>query len=72
MKAVVYTDAWQIVVMFLSVIIIVICGTVDLDGFGAIFQIADEGKRLTFFKLEFFSVHLIRILTKILFFQFQP
>ncbi|XP_037806528.1 sodium-coupled monocarboxylate transporter 2 isoform X1 [Lucilia sericata] len=47
-KAVVHTDAWQILVMFLSVLVVVIFGTVYAHGFGNVFQSASEGGRLIF------------------------
>ncbi|XP_013104251.1 sodium-coupled monocarboxylate transporter 2 isoform X2 [Stomoxys calcitrans] len=47
-KAVVHTDAWQIIVMFVSVVIVVILGTVYADGFTDIFKTAAEGGRIIF------------------------
>ncbi|XP_075152070.1 sodium/solute co-transporter-like 5A11 isoform X2 [Haematobia irritans] len=47
-KAVVHTDAWQIIVMFVSVVIVVILGTISADGFTDIFKSAAEGGRIIF------------------------
>lgn len=47
-KAVVHTDAWQILVMFLSVVIVVILGTIYSNGFGDVFKTASDGGRLIF------------------------
>lgn len=49
-KAVVYTDAWQVMVMFLSMVVIVVLGTITLGGFDNIFKIAADGDRIIFFK----------------------
>lgn len=46
----VYTDAWQVMVMFLSMIVIVVLGTITLGGFKEIFDRAADGERLVFFK----------------------
>lgn len=50
MKAVVFTDAWQVGVMYLAVVVIVLIGTVSLNGPVAIFEEASAGGRLTIFK----------------------
>ncbi|XP_005175877.1 sodium-coupled monocarboxylate transporter 2 isoform X1 [Musca domestica] len=47
-KAVVHTDAWQIIVMFISVVIVVILGTIYADGFTDIFKTAADGGRIIF------------------------
>ncbi|XP_037882144.1 LOW QUALITY PROTEIN: sodium-coupled monocarboxylate transporter 1-like [Glossina fuscipes] len=47
-KAVVYTDAWQVFVMFWTVITVVIIGIVYGGGFGPIGEAASEGGRLIF------------------------
>lgn len=49
-KAVVYTDAWQIVIMFISVVVVVIIGTWNQGGVSNIFDRAIEGGRIEFFK----------------------
>lgn len=46
----VHTDAWQIMVMFLSIVVVAVLGTIALGGPEEIFQRADEGGRLIFFK----------------------
>lgn len=49
-KAVVHTDAWQVIVMFISVVVVVFLGTTVVGGFGKVFERATEGGRVTFFK----------------------
>ena len=49
-KAVVYTDAWQIVIMFISVVVVVVIGTWNLGGTSNIIDRAIEGGRIDFFK----------------------
>lgn len=50
LKAVVYTDTWQIIVMFISVIVIVLLGTISLGGPSTIWDRGHEGKRIVFDK----------------------
>lgn len=49
-KAVVHTDAWQIVIMFISVLVVAVLGTLNFDGFAKVFERAEEGGRLQFLK----------------------
>lgn len=49
-KAVVFTDAWQVVVMFISVVIVVILGTIAIGGPEIIWDRSEVGGRLEFFK----------------------
>lgn len=44
------TDAWQIIIMFLSVVVVVILGTISLGGPIEVFKKADAGGRIEFFK----------------------
>lgn len=46
-KAVVYTDTWQTLVMFISVTVVVVLGVVYIGGFEVIFDRALEGGRIT-------------------------
>lgn len=46
-KAVVYTDTWQTLVMFFSVTVVVVLGVVYIGGFDVIFDRAFEGGRIT-------------------------
>uniref|UniRef100_A0A182TAB5 Sodium-coupled monocarboxylate transporter 1 n=1 Tax=Anopheles maculatus TaxID=74869 RepID=A0A182TAB5_9DIPT len=48
-KAVVFTDAWQVVVMFISVIVVVIIGTIALGGLDVIWDRSVKGGRIDFF-----------------------
>lgn len=50
MKAIVYTDAWQIIIVFISVVVVVVIGTWKQSGFDYIFEKAAEGGRIKFFK----------------------
>lgn len=46
----VQTDAYQVGIMYLSVVIAVIVGLCFSGGFGPVFQSASDGGRLIFFK----------------------
>lgn len=46
MKAVVWTDVFQIALMFGSMIVVVVRGTIDLGGLEYVFDRAEEGGRL--------------------------
>nr|XP_036222837.1 sodium-coupled monocarboxylate transporter 2-like [Bactrocera oleae] len=47
-KAVVQTDIWQTLVMFIGIIVVVILGVIYAGGFGPVFQHAAEGGRIIF------------------------
>lgn len=47
-KAVVHTDVWQVIVMYISVLVVVIVGTVSIGGPTVVFDIAARGDRLVF------------------------
>lgn len=49
-KAVVYTDVVQTLLMFGGVVTVVAVSCKDLGGLGGVLQIADRGGRLEFFK----------------------
>lgn len=49
-RAVVATDVWQVIVMFLSVVVVAILGTVYIGGMDEVFHRAAEGERLIFFE----------------------
>lgn len=49
-RAVVYCDTLQFSAMVLAVVIVMILGTNDAGGVSNVFQIAEEGKRLIWFK----------------------
>lgn len=51
-KAVVFTDAWQVVVMFISVVIVVILGTIAIGGPDIIWDRSEIGGRIDFFNLS--------------------
>ncbi|GAB0091239.1 sodium-coupled monocarboxylate transporter 2 [Sergentomyia squamirostris] len=51
-KAVVHTDAWQIVVMFISVFVVATLGTIALGGPAEVFRRATEGGRVEIFNLS--------------------
>lgn len=46
----VHTDAWQIIVMFISVVVVTAMGTYFLGGFTTVFERAAAGGRLKFFE----------------------
>lgn len=45
----VHTDAWQVLVMFVSVVVVAILGTIAIGGPGEIFNRASAGDRINFF-----------------------
>lgn len=49
-KAVVHTDAWQIIIMFISVVVVAVLGSINLGGPTKIFERATEGGRIEFLK----------------------
>lgn len=49
-KAVVYTDVLQILIMFLGLIAVVVIACIDVGGVSQVFKIANEGQRIEFFK----------------------
>lgn len=50
MRAVVYTDVMQTLLMFCGIIVVIVVGCTDLGGAGNVWAAADEGGRLEFFK----------------------
>lgn len=44
------TDAWQITIMFISVVVVALIGTIQLGGPEKVFDRAFEGGRIEFFK----------------------
>ncbi|CAD6999970.1 unnamed protein product [Ceratitis capitata] len=50
-KAVVHTDAWQTLVMFIALVVVVILGTIAAGGPGPVFKHASEGGRIIFFNI---------------------
>ncbi|KAH8240998.1 hypothetical protein KR026_010051, partial [Drosophila bipectinata] len=52
LKAVVHTDVWQTVIMFVSVIVIAILGTIYATGMKSIFDDLDQRGRLEFFNVD--------------------
>ena len=50
MKAVIWTDVFQAAVMVTGLIVVMIVGVVELDGFEEVFRRAKEGERLNVFE----------------------
>jgi solute carrier family 5 (sodium-coupled monocarboxylate transporter), member 8/12 len=50
LRAVVYCDTLQFSAMVLAIVIVMILGTNDAGGVSNVFQIAEEGNRLIWFK----------------------
>ncbi len=50
MKAVMWTDVFQICMMFAGLIAVLIRGSQDQGGFSKIVDIMEEGERIEFFK----------------------
>ncbi|KAF2899841.1 hypothetical protein ILUMI_06345 [Ignelater luminosus] len=61
LKAVVYTDTWQIIVMFLSVIVIVLLGTISVGGPSTVWDRSHEGNRIIFdnFSTSMYERHTV-------------
>ncbi|KAL7640635.1 UNVERIFIED_CONTAM: hypothetical protein RMT77_008910 [Armadillidium vulgare] len=51
-RAVVWTDVFQLIVMTIGMLIYVIAGVIQIGGIGNLFTIAEEGKRLEFFNMN--------------------
>ncbi|KAB7493933.1 Sodium-coupled monocarboxylate transporter 2 [Armadillidium nasatum] len=51
-RAVVWTDVFQLIVMTIGMLIYVIAGVIQIGGIGNLFNIAEEGKRLEFFNMN--------------------
>jgi sodium-coupled monocarboxylate transporter 8/12 len=49
-KAVMWTDAFQIIMMFAGLIAVLIQGSVDMGGFGNIWQVMVDRNRTDFWK----------------------
>lgn len=49
-KAVVHTDAYQITIMFISVVVVALIGSINFGGPVKVFERAMEGGRIDFFK----------------------
>ncbi|GIY73374.1 putative sodium-dependent multivitamin transporter [Caerostris extrusa] len=52
MKAVLWTDLFQSLMMFSAIFAVIIKGTLDVGGFSEVWRIADEGKRIQFFNFD--------------------
>lgn len=50
MKAVLWTDLFQSLLMFSAVFAVIAKGTIDVGGLSEVWRLADEGKRIEFFK----------------------
>ncbi|XP_026478813.1 sodium-coupled monocarboxylate transporter 1 isoform X2 [Ctenocephalides felis] len=52
LKAVVWSDTWQTLIMFVSVLFVCILGSIHLGGFSEVFAKADKGDRLQIFNFD--------------------
>ncbi|XP_077286414.1 sodium/solute co-transporter-like 5A11 isoform X2 [Arctopsyche grandis] len=52
LRAVIWTDTWQVGVMFGSVLLVAILGTIQAGGLNNILEAASEGERLEFFNWD--------------------
>lgn len=50
MKAVVYTDVLQTLLMLAGTVVVIVLCCHDLGGVGQVWDIADRGQRIQFFK----------------------
>ena len=57
MKAVLWTDVFQICMMFAGLIAVLIRGSMDFDGFSNIWKMLDEGQLIEFFKRVWDFIH---------------
>ncbi|CAN7997030.1 unnamed protein product [Ixodes hexagonus] len=51
-KAVVWTDVFQIFLMFASMLLVAVKGAYNIGGFGYVFELASENKRVEFFNFN--------------------
>ncbi|KAF8788896.1 putative sodium-dependent multivitamin like protein [Argiope bruennichi] len=63
MKAVLWTDLFQSLLMFSAVFAVIAKGTIDVGGFSEVWRLADEGKRIEFFKALFLNWPLTSLLS---------
>ncbi|MPC19031.1 Sodium-coupled monocarboxylate transporter 2 [Portunus trituberculatus] len=61
-KAVVYTDVMQTLLMFIGLIVVIVVCCLDLGGFSNVWSAADEGGRLELFKLVISFVVMLYVL----------
>ena len=54
MKAVMWTDVFQICMMFAGLLAVLIKGSMDFNGFANIWKFAEEGERIEFIKYDLF------------------
>ncbi|GFT80531.1 putative sodium-dependent multivitamin transporter [Nephila pilipes] len=52
MKAVLWTDLFQGLMMYSAVFVVIAKGTIDAGGFSEVWRLADEGQRIQFFNLD--------------------
>lgn len=52
LKAVVWTDSWQIIAMFISVVVVIILGTISAGGPSNIIDLTSKGDRFEFFNFS--------------------
>ncbi|GIX67593.1 sodium-coupled monocarboxylate transporter 2 [Caerostris darwini] len=53
MKAVVWTDLFQALLMYASILVILVKGTIDLGGFDVVWERSFQGGRIQFFRFDF-------------------
>ncbi|KAF8763830.1 putative sodium-dependent multivitamin like protein [Argiope bruennichi] len=53
MKAVLWTDVFQSILMFLALLSVIVKGSIDVGGFPEVLSIAEKGGRLNFFNTAF-------------------
>lgn len=50
MKAVVWTDTFQVIIMFAAMLVVILKGAHDVGGHGEVWNIASRGGRIEFLK----------------------
>ena len=50
MKAVIWTDVFQAIIMLVGILSVIVLGVGRLEGFGSVFDISSKGQRLNLLK----------------------
>lgn len=61
MKAVVWTDTFQVVVLYVALFVILIKGTLDIGGFSKVWQTNAMYNRTSFFKYLFNLIFYLKL-----------
>lgn len=53
LKAVMWTDAFQMIIIWIALLVLIIKSTIDVGGISYVFEKADDGGKLEFNKLVY-------------------